>query len=297
VRVSNNSRFALRTLAVASLLALLATNAWQGDGWAWRFPSLSLSAEQIKKGELDRFRKIPDSCTLINLSENKHCNLDAKLQMLVLGNSTEVDGYNFVSAGFGEDNDLNLILFGGIEGCAFRQESGRIVTRDEKCQKRLDALFDPAISARFNFILYSANLPYGGNKHIFLAILQQLKLVNPKIQILTMGGYIKNQRACAYYINKTNSTDACALPENVKHFENDPKDQPMFDQFRAIESHYIDRVDLLCKNRVLQTCRTRTEGGIPVTYDGVHHSLEFAEMSGRLYAKKHPELLSDLTHP
>ncbi len=71
----------------------------------------------------------------------------------------------------------------------------------------------------------------------------------------------------------------------------------MFEQFRAIESHYIDRVDLLCKNRVLQTCRTRTEEGIPVTYDGVHHSLEFAEMSGRLYAKKHPELLSDLTHP
>ena len=121
--------------------------------------------------------------------------------------------------------------------------------------------------------------------------------MNPKIQIVTLGGYINTKRPCAYYVNKTNSTDACALPENVKYFEDDPKAQPMFEQFRAIESHYIDRVDLLCKNRVLQTCRTRTEEGIPVTYDGVHHSLEFAEMSGRLYAKKHPELLSNLTHP
>jgi len=295
--VSSGSRFALRTLAVAGLLALLATSAWKGDGWTWRFPSLSLSAEQIKKGEQDRFRKITRACSLTNLSENKNCNLDAKSQMLVLGNSTEVDGYNFINAGFGQDKDLNLILFGGIEGCAFRQESGHIITKDEECQKRLDALFDPAMSARLNFILYSANIPYGGNKHIFLAILQQLKLVNPKIQILTMGGYIITKRPCAYYVNKTNSTDACALPENVQYFEDDPKAQPLFDQFRAIESHYIDRVDLLCKNRVLQTCRTRTEEGIPVIYDGVHHSLEFAEMSGRLYAKKHPELLNDLTHP
>jgi hypothetical protein len=121
--------------------------------------------------------------------------------------------------------------------------------------------------------------------------------VNPKIQILTMGGYINTKRPCPYYVNKSNSTDACALPENVNYFEDDPRGHFMFKQISAIESHYIDRVELLCKNRVLQTCRTRTEEGIPFTYDGIHHSLEFAEMTGRLYAKKYPELLNDLTHP
>ena len=98
-------------------------------------------------------------------------------------------------------------------------------------------------------------------------------------------------------IDKTKSSDACALPQNVSYFEDNPKDQPMFDQLRVIESHYIDRVNLLCKNGVLQTCRTRTDDGIPAFYDTDHNSLEFTGMSGRLYAKKFPELLNDLTHP
>jgi len=295
---SGGSRFALRTLAVASVLALLATSAWQGDGWAWRFPSLSLSAEQIEKGEQDRFSKISHACSLINLSENKNCNFDAKSQMLVLGNSTDVDGFNFINAGFGEDNDLNLIMFGNMNECAnFREESGRFLTSEEQCQKQLDMLFDSAVVSRLNMVLYSANRPYEANKGSLLTILEKLKSVNPKIQIITLGGYVNTKRPCAYYVNKANSTDACALPENVQYHEDDPKAQPMFEQFRAIESHYIDRVELLCKNRVLQTCRTRTEEGIPFTYDGIHHSLEFAEMSGRLYAKKYPDLLHNLNHP
>jgi peptidoglycan/LPS O-acetylase OafA/YrhL len=296
--VSSGSRFAMRTLSVAGLLALVATSAWKGDGWAWRFPSLSLSAEQIEKGEQDRFRKVSHACLLINLSENKNCNLDAKSHMLVLGNSTDVDGFNFINAGFGEDNDLNLIMFGNMNECAnFREESGRLLTSEEQCQKQLDMLFDTAVVSRLNMVLYSANRPYEANKGSLLTILKKLKEVNPKIQIITLGGYINTKRPCVYYVNKANSTDACVLPENVLYFENKPEALAMFKQFRAIESHYINRVDLLCKNRVLQTCRTRTEEGIPFTYDGVHHSLEFAELSGRLYAKQYPDLLNDLTQP
>ena len=114
---------------------------------------------------------------------------------------------------------------------------------------------------------------------------------------MTFGGYIATKRPCAYYINKSNTTDACAISENVEYFEENPKSGPMYRLFSEIESHYIDRVGLLCKNRELETCLTRAQDGSPVLYDRMHNSLEFSEMSGKQYAKNYPNLLRDLSHP
>lgn len=291
----SGKQFALRTLLVAGLLGLLATSAWKGDGWSWRFPSLDLSEEQIRQGKLDRFGQLGVACPINGILSSENCDFAAPIQLLVLGDSAEVDGFNFVEAGFGADADLNVISFGTVNQCAnWREESGHFQTSDAQCQERLDALFDPALIARLNIVLYSANRPYIENKERFLAMLQRLKSMNPEIQVVTLGGYINTKRDCAYYINKTSTSDACAQPDNVSYFEGDPTSSPLFDRFRAIESHYIDRVALLCKNRVLQTCLTRTEEGIPALYDRVHHSLEFAQMSGRMYARQYPDLLHDL---
>ena len=54
---------------------------------------------------------------------------------------------------------------------------------------------------------------------------------------------------------------------------------------------FIDRVELLCQRRKLETCLTQTESGIPAFYDSHHLSLEFSDMSGRLYRRRHGELL------
>ena len=105
----NNSQFALRTLAVAGLLALLATSAWQGDGWAWRFPTLTLSAQQITQGEQDRFKQLPKACILGLSASLENCNFAADTQILVLGNSTEQDGLNFISAAYGNNKNVNMI--------------------------------------------------------------------------------------------------------------------------------------------------------------------------------------------
>jgi len=284
------------TFATAGLVAIIAASAWKGDGWAWRFPSLSLTTAQIEQGESERFRPVATACLLQNAKSNRHCNFEAKIQVMVLGNSHELDGYSFISAGLGSAADINLILFGEAGKCAdLHFDSGRFTTSDEQCQKRFNALFDPEVISRLDIVLYAANIPYGENKDIFLSILQTIKSINAKIKIVTLGGYINTLRPCSYYINQTNTTDSCALPENVSYFEDNPEDQPLFNKFRAIESHYIDRVELLCKNRVLQTCRTRTDDGIPAFYDRHHNSLEFAEMSGKMYALKYPHLLQDLT--
>lgn len=294
-RSISSARFMLRTFVAAGFVALLAASAWLGDGWAWRYPSPSLSTEQIEQGERDRFREIAQACRLDRLQSNSACNFEAETQMLVLGNSTEVDGFNFVNAGFGQKATLNLIAVGGTQGCKeMRYEAGRFYSSTERCQRQFDALFDPVLMAQLDVVFYSANRPYAGNKKIHLAMLRELKRANPEIRIVTLGGYINTERPCSFYINKNNTTDACALPGNVSYFADDPTDEKLFSEFRAIEALYIDRVDLLCKNRVMQTCRTRTAEGVPALYDRVHHSLEFAEMSGKMYAQKHGSLLGDL---
>ncbi len=223
------------------------------------------------------------------------CNAAADIQVLVVGNSHELDGFNFLNAGYGADKNLNLIRFGDVTPCEnLRREHNGIFSSNEECQARFDSLFDAETVSRLNAVLYAANKPYAENKSSLLDILKLLKAMNPAIKIITFGGYINTKRPCSYYINMTNSTNACASPENVSYFEDDPSGERLFSEFRAIESYYIDRVALLCKNRVLQTCRTRTDDGTPAFYDTHHNSLEFAEMSGRLYAKKIPELLHNI---
>lgn len=292
---SSGPRFTGQVFTLAGILALVATSAWLGDGWMWRFPSLPLSAEEYRQGMEARARNIPLSCSITGLRTSAACNAAADIQVLVVGNSHELDGFNFLNAGYGADKNLNLIRFGDVTPCEnLRREHNGIFSSNEECQARFDSLFDAETVSRLNAVLYAANKPYAENKSSLLDILKLLKAMNPAIKIITFGGYINTKRPCSYYINMTNSTNACASPENVSYFEDDPSGERLFSEFRAIESYYIDRVALLCKNRVLQTCRTRTDDGTPAFYDTHHNSLEFAEMSGRLYAKKIPDLLHNI---
>jgi peptidoglycan/LPS O-acetylase OafA/YrhL len=291
----SDSKFIHRTVAAVCFVSLLASSAWLGDGWSWRFPSLSLSTAQIEQGLMERTRRMGSACKLVGWESNSRCDLEAETQMLVLGTSTEVDGYNFINAGYGGDSNLNLIAFGGTQGCSkLREQYGHFYSKEERCQQQLDALFRPDFISKLDLVLYSANRPYDQNKSIHLSMLKELKARKPDLRVITLGGYINTRRKCAYYINKTSTTDSCALPENVSYFEDDPQSQFLYEEFQEIETLYIDRVELLCKSRILQTCRMRTNTGIPALYDRVHNSLEFAEMSGILYAQKHANLLQEL---
>jgi hypothetical protein len=129
-----------------------------------------------------------------------------------------------------------------------------------------------------------------------LEMLRVLKTRNPKIGIAVLGGYINTKKECARYINEFKTARSCTVPEHVAYFEGFPDRAKLFPSFEVLTDLYIDRVSLLCKNRVLQTCQVQTEGGIPAFYDQHHHSLEFAEMSGRLFEERYPGTLLDLAN-
>jgi peptidoglycan/LPS O-acetylase OafA/YrhL len=288
--------FVLRTFAFICLLAIIVASAWMGDGWAWRFPKLALTTEQIIAGKNDRFSKELKACNVKNWPSVTKCTTTANTQILVFGNSHETDGFNFLNAAT-ENEDVNLISFGSLNNCGpLHKEGKRFISTNLDCQQRLDALFSPRIIQTIDIIFYAANQPYSANKKTILDLLQSMLEQNPSLRLFTLGGYINNKRPCSYYINKTGDLHACALPENVGYFAVTPERETFFHEFKAIESLYIDRVQLLCNRRTLDSCITSTTEGIPMSYDEHHQSLEFAEMSGRLFKRSKPGFLKPILH-
>ena len=165
------------------------------------------------------------------------------LQVLLLGNSHEPDGYNFLHAGYGND-DINLIHFGTTNACPGLNPKGVAVTAD--CRRRMAALLSAEVMSSLDVIVYVANKPFRANKAPFVDILSELKRLNPALRVITMGGYINTRTDCWRLINAARSTTACRDPGNVSYFADTPQEQPLYRDIMALTDHYIDRVDLRC---------------------------------------------------
>ena len=287
--------FALRVFATSLCIGFVSVSAWVWDGWEWRHIDTALTAQQIADGKSRRFDVLKKTCGIPSLVRGEDCRYGARTQVLILGNSHEPDGLNFIDGGYGS-NDVNLIPFGTINGCDnLHGKAGRFYSDDNKCQEKLDVLFADEMIEQIDVVIYAANKPYAANKEPLLKMLEVIKARRPEIRVITFGGYINTKRECSYYILAAGSSEACTLEANVSYFADSPSKEPLFDRFKVLESHYIDRVDLLCHERKLTSCLTKTGDGIPMFYDSHHNSLEFAVMSGRLYQERFPNLLG--RHP
>jgi peptidoglycan/LPS O-acetylase OafA/YrhL len=292
---ATSGRFALAVLSISCIVAIVPMTAWLGDGWAVRYSTLSLSPEAIERGKKDRYLNYQKACFVHYERSHPACARDAEIQVLILGNSHVPDAFNFLYGAFSENKDINIVVFGDINLCKdLAQKEGRFVSSAPVCQERLDALFDGGVAADMQVILYGANRPYLSNKQGILELIRAVQSANPGASLLTYGGYINTRVPCARLVNETQTTDSCALPENVAYFANHPEQAPLYEQFAAIEDGYIDRVELLCENRIVETCLTRTGEGTPMFYDRHHLSRQFAEMTGRMYFNKYPDFLYDL---
>ncbi|MEP6389160.1 MAG: acyltransferase family protein [Halioglobus sp.] len=294
-KATASGRFALKALVVSSIVAVFPLTAWIGDGWSARYPTLSLSPEEIELGKEDRYAAYRKACFVHSDPDHPACRSQAEVKVLIIGNSHVPDVFNFLNGAFAGDENIGLIVFGDVNLCKNLNRMGdRFVSTSSACQDWLDALFDGGAASSIDVIVYGANRPYRSNKQSLLALVKAVKAKYPRAKLLTYGGYINTVVPCARLVNETQTTDSCAMPENVEYFADQPEQQPLFDDFALIEDGYIDRVGMLCKNRVLQTCLTRAEDGSPMFYDRHHLSRPFAEMTGRMYLNKHPDFLYDL---
>jgi peptidoglycan/LPS O-acetylase OafA/YrhL len=289
-----DGRFALRLAMVLAVFGVTAATAWLGDGWGWRFPAQRLSVEEIAAMESRRFRDTRLACNLRTGTADS-CR-DAPVQVLVLGNSHEVDGFNFLNALYEDDPSVALVLFGGTESCGRLQVAGdRVVAGQPACTRRFQRLLTPAVARRFDVVAVSvSNRAFSRLAEPFLLTVRQLKARNPQLKIMTFGSYLQTRVPCARLINETGSSAACAQPENLAYFEADPAADRLFEPFMAITDLYIDRIELLCEERRPTACPTETPGGVPAFLDKHHHSLEFSRYTGRRYVRRYGDPLQQL---
>lgn len=290
------ARFFSGLAAIVVLLGVVNLHGWQSGGWSWRYPDLPISESVYRDALQKRFSHLREACSLQRIARGKACDLESGIRVLVLGNSHEPDGYNFLRAGYAGRYDLQFLLFGTTNRCGeLRLVDGRVVSDRAGCQQRLDALFEPALLDSIDWLVYAANRPFTSaperySKQDLVMLLSRLKAAKPDLRIITFGGYINTDVDCALLINQRGNPDACKDYDRVSYFEAQPEHEGYYRDIMDITDHYIDRVALLCPGRELAACRASTEDGLPAFYDRHHLSLEFAEMSGKLYATQHPEL-------
>ena len=284
----------VRNLGIISIFAsFVFGHAALTSGWTWRLDAVQLTPEQIKAGKAARFSNLRGSCYLIDHSNEKNCAPNKPIQILVFGNSLEPDGYTFLKGALGQNPNVALTLFGGINRCDFVVENGHIraTGQREGCQKRADLMTIQEVSRDFDVILYMANNPFLRKKSVLLEMLKSIKNSNPDIKILTMGNYLFTTVECSRLYNETGTLKSCADPTYVKSSPLRDLEGSLRTEFLALTDVYIDRGKLLCGENIPEDCETSTPDGIPLMYDTHHLSYEFAYYSGQKYVRENPDFL------
>jgi len=231
-----HGRFAIGTGIVALALTAVFSHAILNSGWTWRFPTLAFTPEQVKLEKSRRFSTFQGSCTILSFPKGEHCKEDAKINILTIGNSHEPDGFTFFKAGYGQNEDIQLIRFGQNNGCNFKKEDGKYTSKNDRkrCQDRIDKVINPQFTQKLDMIIYSSNRPFASNRFITLSVIQDILAQNNEIKLITMGGYINTKSDCFRYINETGLTSACVQSENVSYIPTDDEKGILYPVFIEI---------------------------------------------------------------
>jgi peptidoglycan/LPS O-acetylase OafA/YrhL len=284
------------TLASGFALSCIAGLAWNQGGWVWRFENLIYTPEKIELAKNARFVNYPLHCQIWDWPDGRNCTENKMKTILFFGNSHEPDGLNFVSAGYPDQLALyRIVLFGTINDCQdLVYVNGHWRSENKSCQARLDNLFDKQFLNKLSLIVYSAHYTFLPWSNQALEIIQDLKAANSNIKVVAFSDYIETKVPCVKLLNESGTTSSCFSEENIAYAPFDYKSQELYIDFHHIFDTFIDRMKLLCTGAVPQTCQAASVNGTPYSFDTHHISLDFSEMSGKLYAKENPALLSKL---
>ena len=317
--VPSQKGFLWRTAALALGLIAFGGLAWQQDGFYKEKDEVAnivsqtenqsasiegasykkitfLSPQQIRSGKKDRFQLYENACRLTTYFTQEECHRDRPIQVLVFGNSHEIDGYNFMQAGYGNNENINFIVFGSMNECVKSElVDDDWTTTNKECEARKKILENPKFAEKLDIIVYASRYPYYQRKTRTLHIFTQLRELNPKITVVTYGPFIVVDSECHKVINQTKDVRNCAAPDYIRHFGFNGRTTALKEDFKKMESHYIDRISMLCTDPDdAMSCLMQTPDGIPALYDHGHISYEFGIMSGEMYAKTHPNLFEDI---
>lgn len=268
------------------------------DGWTWRYDYESLSASEIERGKSGRYKNILNTCSVLEFENIKRCSMDRPIQVLVLGNSHEPDGFNMFHHLYGNNEKVNLISFGTTNGCSLEIENGTMLFPENElqCGKRFSTLVSPQFIGKITHVIYSNHTGFEGVAQNMWLILENLTQRNPNIKLIVLGSYLETSMDCATIRNNMGSFDACKSPDYVTFFKPTELDASPVALSKTLPYLYINKFKMLCPTLELSSCLTFAKGE-PMFYDMHHLSFGFASHVGELIAQNYARDLEALGLP
>jgi len=241
-----------------------------------------ISQEALQAGKSKRYDLIRKGCHFADLDSSK-CDRGRALQVLIIGNSHEPDGYNIFHNMFGNDPSVNIIRFGGTNYCdVIEKDSGELFSPIKKrdCSARVEKLNDLDFIQSIDVVVYSSNRPFMPNKLSTWKILRHISLHNSSVKLLVLGTYFNTERYCAEIANRFNDISQCINLDYVSYIGNNELEKIYnIEVVNASNFVYLDKFAALCTNNELESCPTSANGE-PMFYDQHHLSMGFAEFIG-----------------
>tara|TARA_R110002110_G_scaffold303525_2_gene517633 strand:+ start:253 stop:2235 length:1983 start_codon:yes stop_codon:yes gene_type:complete len=263
----------------------------------------TLSAQAAQRGHEQRFEPAARGCSVLTLDDPTRCDLQRPFQLLIIGNSHEVDAYNAFYEVYGNDPRVNLISFGGLNKCRLefssQGPSSPIAIRD--CDQRFATLREANFVNSLNALVLSLNNPFGdqlfiGNKRPAWKVIHHLRSINQKLPLVVMGSYINTVRDCAELFNRFHSFDACKNREFIATTGYGERQSSTLPEASATDYLYIDKMKILCPSGSLESCIMQANGE-PAFYDDGHLSLGFSRYLGERISKDYAAQLAEFGFP
>ena len=294
----SNERFLTGCLGLA-LAFLVVGFAFVGTSGLSQYKNELISEDALVEGKSRRYDLINQGCSMTALDSRK-CNNNRPIQVLILGDSHEADGYNIFHSMFGVNSSVNLIRFRGTNNCDVEYtEKGKLFSsvKQKGCDKRVKKLNDIGFVRSLDVVVFSSNRPFTAYEMNAWSMLKHISKVNQSVKILVLGTYFNTVVPCSEIANRFNDLDQCKDPKYLSYVGNNELDNVHnFELVEDVDFTYLDKFSALCTTQALESCPVAANDE-PMFYDRSHLSLGFAQYVGTQFLDVYSEQLKAAGFP
>ena len=161
-------------------------------------------------------------CEIAGFETSEQCDSSRPIQVLVFGDSHDIDGFNAFNQIVGNNENVNLILFNRINKCEIVVNSDKLTSsfKGRQCIPRTETLNLLIEQKFFTHVVYSANAPFNlENKGIFWQAMGHMKRKHPGLGIIVLGEFLILKEDCSVIANRHRTFSKCFAEGYIKWFD------------------------------------------------------------------------------